>query len=295
MVHRAAGVPARPLKLGGINPDTAPSGGKQAAAVSEEPLYRAMDEWLTRNPVDVIHDWSFQNLYVQRHPENFPFLISTCIPPALGYMRNNLVACSQAHAKLCGGNTKHVYYGLNLQDYRFKTQKKEHFIHISKIAGYKAQHLAVFSALRAGKRLVVAGNIESHFYHNTVIRPLLLLPGIQYIGEIQGTNRHLMDASALIQTPRWFDAYPLVILESFASGTPVIAFAEGGIPEQIVDGVNGFLCKSVRDLVHAMRNISEVSPERCREYAEEHHSSERMGRDYLLLYERVLNGESWSS
>ena len=38
------------------------------------------------------------------------------------------------------------------------------------------------------------------------------------------------------------DATPLVILEAFSAGVPVVAFRSGGIPEMIDDGVTGILC-----------------------------------------------------
>lgn len=283
------------VEVPGYDPAIAPSGGKKADTVSEEPLYKAMCAYLQKHPVDIIHDWSFKNLYVKRHPDKFPFLISTCIPPPPGCKRRkNLVASSRAHANLCGGDTKYVYYGLKLSDYQFHFQKKDHFIHISKIARYKGQHLAILAAVKARKRLSIAGNVEDKMYYYFVIKPFATcFPGVEYLGEIEGTNQHLMEATALVQTPRWFDAFPLVTLESFASGTPVIAFAQGGIPEQIVNGVNGYLCRNIGELASAMANISAIRPETCREYAEEYFGAERMAQDYVALYERILDGESW--
>jgi len=278
------------------DPARAPSGIiKKSDAVSEEPLYEAMRDYLRENPVDVIHDWSFDSLFVRRHPEAYPFVISTCIPPPPDFQRRNLVACSKAHARLCGGATKHVYYGLDLDSYRYDFQKENHFIHISKIARYKGQHLAILAAVKSRSRLAVAGNVEDKLYYRGVIRPLtFLFPKYAgYIGELHGTNDQLRRARALVQTPRWFDAFPLVILESFASGTPVIALGEGGIPEQIDGGINGYLCQTVDDLAHAMENIGRIKPQTCRQYAEERYRAERMAADYVSLYNQVRDGDGW--
>ncbi|MDI9569217.1 MAG: glycosyltransferase [Pseudomonadota bacterium] len=278
------------------DPSQAPSGIiKRSDAVSEEPLYETMRDYLRENPVDVIHDWSFESLFVRRHPEAFPFVVSTCIPPPPGFQRPNLVACSRAHAQLCGGTTKHVYYGLDLDSYRYDFQKENHFIHISKIARYKGQHLAILAAVRSRSRLAVAGNVEDKLYYHGAIRPLTFLfpKYVQYIGELPGTNDQLRRARALVQTPRWFDAFPLVILESFASGTPVIALEEGGIPEQIDSGINGYLCRSIDDLAGAMENIGRIEPRTCRRYAEEYYRSDRMAKDYIDLYNQVRDGDGW--
>jgi glycosyltransferase involved in cell wall biosynthesis len=283
------------MEVPGYDPDQAPSGiRKKSDALSEEPLYEALQDYLGSHSIDVIHDWSFQNLFVLRHPERVPFVISTCIPPSPGYRRPNLVACSRAHAALCGQGSRHVYYGLDLDNWGFSLTKKDHFIHISKIAPYKGQHLAVLAARKGRRKLVLAGNIENRLYYYSMVKPLLWLStGISHIGEISGTEGHLRDAAALIQTPRWFDAFPLVILESFASGTPVIAFPEGGIPEQIMPGVNGYLCSTVEELADAMENIGALQPKICREYAREHFSVQRMAKDYCALYEQVMQGEVW--
>ncbi len=283
------------VAIPGYDSSKAPSGiRKESERISEEPLYEVMKEYLELHHVDVIHDWSFENIFLRRHPEKFPYVISTCIPPPPSYSRSNLVACSSAHAQLCGGKTKYIHYGLNLAKYAYNYSKKEHFIHISKIAWIKGQHLAIKAFRKAGKPLVVAGNVEDKLYYYSVIKPLLWIsPNVSFIGEINGTNGYLCEAAALVQTPRWFDAFPLVILEACAAGTPVVALSEGGIPEQIVDGVNGFLCNSAEEIVSAVERIHEISPRDCRGYAEEHFSVARMASEYVDLYRRVMDGEVW--
>lgn len=262
--------------------------------LSEEPLYEAMLDFLNKERVDVIHDWSFQNLFVRRHPEYTPFVVSTCIPPTPEYARDNLVACSAAHAHLIGGSTRHVHYGLPLKDWRFETRKTAPPIHIAKIARYKAQHLAMMAAVLAWSPLIIAGNVEGQRYYNFLFRPLLQIsPGVRHIGEIRGTEEHLLKAAALVQTPRWFDCFPLVVLEALASATPVVALAAGGVPEQVKHGETGFLCHSFGDLVSAFRHIDEIDPAACRRDAEERFSDEVMARNYVALYQQVLDGERW--
>jgi glycosyltransferase involved in cell wall biosynthesis len=283
------------VAIDAYDPDKAPSGIRRGKDIlTEEPLYEAMVAHFEKNPVDVIHDFSFQNLYVLRHPEKFPFVISTCIPPAQNYQRPNLVACSRAHAALCGPTTKFVHYGLNLTEWKFCPQKTKPMIHISKVTKYKAQHLAIDAAKKAQQELWIAGNIEDPKYFYAAIVPRLwFAKGIKYIGEIDGTQAHLKDAKALIQTPQWFDAFPLVVLEALACGTPVIGFDIGGLSEQIQDGVNGFLCHTSEDLVKAMEDIDKIKPRDCRAYAEKHFTIERMTADYFGLYKNVIGGGRW--
>lgn len=262
--------------------------------LSEEPLYEAMREFLDHEQVDVIHDWSFQNLFVRRYPDQVPFVISTCIPPAVNYSRQNCVASCKAHAKLIADKTKHVYYGLPLKNWPFETKKKTPVIHIAKIARYKAQHLAILAAIKSRSKLIIAGNIESQLYYNIAIRPLVMLDSnISYIGEIDGTQKQLLEAKALIQTPRWFDCFPLVILEALSSATPVIALSAGGVPEQIKQGETGFLCENIQDLTEAFKQIDSIDPAACRADAEARFSNTVMAQGYLELYQQVIEGETW--
>jgi glycosyltransferase involved in cell wall biosynthesis len=173
----------RTVEVSAYDPSKSPSGvWKASDVISEEPLYETVSEYLKSHSVDVIHDWSFQNLFVLRHPERFPFVISTCVPPGPEYRRPNLVACSNAHAKLFGESTRFVHYGLDLKRWGYNYSKEEHFIHISKIARYKGQHLAIKAARKTGKRLVLAGNIEDRLYYYSIVKPLLWIsPTVKYI------------------------------------------------------------------------------------------------------------------
>lgn len=262
--------------------------------LSEEPLYEAMSTFLARENVDVIHDWSFQNLFVRRHPEHTPFVVSTCIPPAPGYSRRNLVGCSDAHAKLIGGGTRFVHYGLPLDDWPYELHKHAAPIHIAKIARFKGQHLALIASSLARRPVVFAGNVESRRYFDFLFRPLLVVNRrASYVGELEGTRSSLLPAAALIQTPRWFDCFPLVVLEALACATPVIALSEGGIPEQVQHGRTGFLCSGIGELASALRRLDEIDPSECRGDAERRFTDRRMAEDYLALYRDVMAGGAW--
>jgi glycosyltransferase involved in cell wall biosynthesis len=262
--------------------------------LSEEALYGAMVRELSSDRFDLIHDFSFDNLFVRRHPERLPFLASSCVPPRPGVRPPNVVACSEIHAQLYGPGARFVRYGLNLSDWPTRFDKERHLVHIAKIAPYKGQHEAAIAAAMAGRDLQIVGNVEHALYYRAVVAPLaFLLPGVSYLGETTSTSQALLPAAALVQTPKWFDAFPLIVLEALASGTPVIAYDEGGVREQIEHGVNGLLCNGVRELTEMMGRVDEIDSRACRAYAEAHFSIGRMADDYQELYQRVMAGESW--
>lgn len=69
----------------------------------------------------------------------------------------------------------------------------------------------------------------------------------------------LKDIDVLVVPSLWYENCPNVILEAFASGTPVIASNLGGMTELVENGVNGFLFRrgDDKDLCRQLRKLIE--------------------------------------
>ena len=80
------------------------------------------------------------------------------------------------------------------------------------------------------------------------------------------------------------------MIESLAAGTPVIALRRGSVPEVIEDGVTGFICDDVDEMVEAAERIDEIDPEECRRHAERF-SAEAMCQGYVEVYEALAAGD----
>ena len=283
------------VEVSGYDTESAPSGRVSAETVlSEEPLYEAMAERMRTDRFDVIHDFSFDNLFVSRHPDHTPFVVSICIPVDARQPKRNRVGCSRAHAQSIGPGTRFVRYGIDVARWPVCYDKQRHFVQIAKIAPYKGQHEGLLAAALARREIHIVGNVEHWLYHRMVVSPLVhAVPRASYLGETAQTRDVLLPAAALIQTPKWFDAYPLIVLEAMACGTPVISYGAGGVPEQIEHGVTGFLCHGVRDLARMMRRVEELDPRACRAHAEKSFSVTRMADEYCGLYGEVMAGAGW--
>lgn len=81
----------------------------------------------------------------------------------------------------------------------------------------------------------------------------------------------------------------LVMIESMAAGTPVIALRRGSVPEIIVDGVTGFICDDIDSMVDAVNRLHEIDPDNCRRHARNFDAT-TMSRRYQDAYETVLSG-----
>ncbi len=80
------------------------------------------------------------------------------------------------------------------------------------------------------------------------------------------------------------------MIEALACGTPVVTTRWGAAPEIVDDGVTGYLCDDHEQLGAALTSLGEIDRTACRKAVETHFSMQRMVRDHLDLYERLLAG-----
>jgi glycosyltransferase involved in cell wall biosynthesis len=111
-------------------------------------------------------------------------------------------------------------------------------------------------------------------------------PNVEYLGEACENQkaRFLGDALALLFPIDWPEPFGLVMIESMACGTPVIAFRSGSVPEVIDNGVSGFVVNSVEEAANAVSRLSELDRAAVRAAFENRFTVERMARAYLKIY-----------
>ncbi|WP_431284846.1 glycosyltransferase [Humitalea sp. 24SJ18S-53] len=281
------------VEVAGYGQSMAVSGGRHR--LDEELLADAVQAHVAREKLDVLHDWSLENIFVNRNPDALPFVVSTCVPQPPGYAQRNVIADSAAHAAtLKGGTAPFVHFGIDVAKVPWSPNGGTRLVQLAKISWYKGQHLAMLAAAMALRPLDVVGNEEGRRYGRYLVRPLAaMLPNVRLLGETKDVEGVLMGARALVLAPRWFETYPLVSMQALCAGTPVVALDSGGLDEQVRQGENGFLAKNVLGLARAMRDVDDISRTRCREMALEQFDVRHMVRHYLEYYARVMDGETW--
>jgi glycosyltransferase involved in cell wall biosynthesis len=70
-----------------------------------------------------------------------------------------------------------------------------------------------------------------------------------------------------------------------------VAFKRGSAPEVLAHGVTGFVVETTDEFVDAVKHISEINPQRCRERVENMFTAQAMVDDYERVYMKVLGGE----
>jgi glycosyltransferase involved in cell wall biosynthesis len=162
-----------------------------------------------------------------------------------------------------------VYHGLPRNLLRFNSEPGKYLAFLGRISPEKRPDLAIEIARRSGMRLKIAAKVDraDREYFENVVKPLLSTPGIEYIGEINETQKaeFLGGAVALLFPVDWPEPFGLVMIEALACGTPVIARPCGSVPEILRHGVTGFVASSLDDLVAAVEKVRTISRRACRQ------------------------------
>jgi glycosyltransferase involved in cell wall biosynthesis len=171
-----------------------------------------------------------------------------------------------------------------------------YFAFLGRISPEKAVDRAVWVARQCGVPLKIAAKVDAvdRDYFEAEIRKLLTPPDVEYIGEIDDSEKSafLSGAIALLAPVAWPEPFGLVLIEAMACGTPVIAFNQGAIPEIIEDGVTGFVVEDARQAAAAANRVSQLSREAIRRRFEERFTARRMACDYLAVYESLIELEA---
>ena len=186
-----------------------------------------------------------------------------------------------------------VYHGLPVESLEFRSEPGKYLAFLGRISPEKGLDVAIAIARQAGVELKIAAKIDrvDQAYFDTVIKPLLDGPGVEFVGEIGHADKSefLGGAMALLTPVQWPEPFGLVMIEAMACGTPVIGFPRGSVPEIVEDGISGFIVRGVQEAARVVQAVPAVSRKRCRKYFERRFSAARMCEDYLTVYDRLLD------
>jgi glycosyltransferase involved in cell wall biosynthesis len=182
---------------------------------------------------------------------------------------------------------------LDFSFYPVQPKRGDYFLFLGRMNPEKGAHRAVAVAMEAGVPLKLAGKkrepAEEVYFHEYV-EPHLREGHIEYLGEVTHGEKVelLQDARATLFPVDWEEPFGLVMIESMACGTPVIATRRGAVPEVIEHGRSGIIVDDYRDMVGVLAQADELEPMELRRAAEERFSSGRMVADYVAAFEKAI-------
>ena len=110
---------------------------------------------------------------------------------------------------------------------------------------------------------------------------------------VKRVRHRLGKAAGLLFPICWPEPFGLVMIESMACGTPVIAFRCGSVPEIMEDGLTGFVVDTVDEAAHAVKKLNTLYRPSIRSRFEERFSVGAMARDYVTIYQTLAaSGEA---
>ena len=184
-----------------------------------------------------------------------------------------------------------VHHGFPERDFRFQPEPGSYLAFLGRISREKRVDRAIAIAKACGWPLRIAAKVDPTdvLYFKNEIAPLMEHPLIEFIGEIEDSQKSafLGNARALLFPIDWPEPFGLVMIESLACGTPVVAYRGGSVAEVIEDGVTGFVVGDMDQAIDAACRVHTLERRACRDAFTRRFSASRMASAYVRLYRQL--------
>lgn len=188
-----------------------------------------------------------------------------------------------------------VYNCVDTEKYFFNPRPRpedDYLLMLGTIGRHKNQGAAIRVAKKLGMKLILAGKIRDQDYFDELKKDIDGKNIIWY-GELDFNKKIELyqNAKAFLFPILWEEPFGLVMIEAMACGTPVVAFANGAIPEVVVNGKTGFVIdnNSEEKMAEAVKKIDSISRQDCRNHVTENFSVEKMVAGYEEAMGKVIS------
>ena len=186
-----------------------------------------------------------------------------------------------------------VHHGFPERDFCFHPGQGSYLAFLGRISREKRVDRAIEIAKACGWPLKIAAKVDPTdvLYFKNEIAPLMEHPLVEFIGEIADSEKSefLGQAHALLFPIDWPEPFGLVMIESLACGTPVVAYRGGSVAEVIDDGVTGFVVNDLKQAIDATQRVHTLDRRACRDAFERRFTSARMASAYVRLYRQLTS------
>jgi glycosyltransferase involved in cell wall biosynthesis len=191
-----------------------------------------------------------------------------------------------------------VYNGIDPEVYPFQETPTQppYLAFVGRLSPEKGPEGAIKIARATGLPLKMAGKVDvvDQEYYNETLKPLIDGEQIQYLGEVSHEEKVqlLRNATVTLFPITWREPFGLVMIESMATGTPVVGMALGAVPEVIAHGKTGFVCHTLEEMSEAVPEAMKLDRPTCRDYVLSRFSVATMVNEYEQAYQMVLGSNA---
>ncbi len=184
-----------------------------------------------------------------------------------------------------------IYHGIPVSEYPFQPNAGKYLLVFGRLDNDKGVAEAIAIAKQFGMKLVLAGIVSDQKYFDEQIQPHIDGEHVEYIGSIGGKKKFeiLAGAYTLLHMINFAEPFGLSVIEAMATGTPVIAFNKGSMPEIIDSGKTGFVVNSLEEVSEKLHEISTINRADCRASVEDRFTQDIMVDNYLQLFEKIAS------
>ena len=181
--------------------------------------------------------------------------------------------------------------GFDLKNYIFQNSLSGPLAWVGRVAPEKGLEDAAYVANELGEKLNVWGIIQDENYalkiEKSFSNSIIDWKGFLKTSELQ---KELGNCRALLNTPKWNEAYGNVVVEALACGVPVIAYRRGGPSEIIQHGETGFLVKpdDKDGLLSYLKVINKINRKNCRRWVENNASTNIFASKVISWLHKVI-------
>ncbi|MEM9087810.1 MAG: glycosyltransferase [Cyanobacteria bacterium P01_F01_bin.53] len=188
---------------------------------------------------------------------------------------------------------------VDISRYEYCPESTAELAWVGRISPEKGLEDAIAVAIQSKRALNIFGKLENPGYWEQIQLQIEQAAScgitIRYCGFLPTAQlqKALGQCQALLVTPRWLEAFGMVVIEALACGVPVIAYRSGGPAEIILSGETGYLVKpgDVDALVRASAQVAQIDRARCRELAEAMYSLEAWGIRFEKWFYQIVSGK----
>ncbi|HEY9768179.1 MAG TPA: glycosyltransferase family 4 protein [Coleofasciculaceae cyanobacterium] len=278
----------------------------QNADEESHEAYLSIMDYLSGAEFDLIHDNSLNYFPIILEDRlNAPLVTTLHSPPfsrllsAVRYrerkQRGQYISVSKFNTELWGldrNRIETIHNGVDTKIFAYSPfYYRNCAVWTGRIIPDKGTHLAIEAAQKAKIQLVIAGPISDREYFTAKVEPHLGR-GVEYVGHLGQAElvALLQSAAVTLCTPIWSEPFGLVVIESLACGTPVVAFNRGAMSE-ILNCQTGVLVPpdDTDAMAEGIKQAKRLSRYSCRKLVLERFSLETMTDKYLNAFERIIS------